>query len=61
MANVDLEGIARARAKEMDNQHSGRGQKGFVHKFGTKGTGRVNGNGTEGGGINRSVRPTPQN
>jgi hypothetical protein len=60
MANVDTEGIARARAKEQDNQHTGRGKMGFVCKPGTRGTGRVTGNGTQGGGINRSVRPTPQ-
>lgn len=60
MANVDSEGIARARAKETDNQHSGRGERGFVHKFGTRGTGRSKGNGTSGGGINRSLKSHPQ-
>ena len=59
-ANVDSEGISRARSKEMDNQHTGRGKKGFVHKFGTKGTG-MDGNGTKSGGINRPTSPTPQN
>jgi len=61
MANVDSEGIKRAISKETDNQHMGRGQRGFVHVSGTKGTGRVHGNGTSGGGINRSTKPTAQN
>lgn len=60
MANVDIEGLRRARAKESDNQHTGRGQRGFNLKFGTKGTGRIHGNGNGGGGINRSVKPTSQ-
>lgn len=61
MANSDPQGIARARAKENDNQHTGRGQRGFVHVSGTKGTGRTRGNGTSGGGINRATKPTMQN
>jgi hypothetical protein len=61
MANVDLEGLKRIPAKEIDNQHTGRGVRGFVHKMGTKGTGRVHGNGTEGGGVNRSTNSHPQN
>lgn len=58
-ANVDDKGQGRIASKEMDNQHSGRGKKGFVHKFGTKGTG-MDGNGTKSGGINRPTNSHPQ-
>ena len=66
MAQVDIEGLKRIPGKEMDNQHEGRGKRGFGnfgqgHTAGTRGTGRVHGNGTQGGGINRSTVSTPQN
>jgi len=57
----DNAGIARAKSKEVDNQHQGLGVRGFVQKFGTKGTGRIHGNGTDGGGINRAVQTHDQN
>lgn len=61
MANVDTEGLARISGKEIDNQHTGRGKRGFVYApaYGTKGTGH-DGNPGKAGGINRATKTHPQ-
>ncbi len=62
MAQQDPAGVAKARAIETDNQYEGRGKKGFVHKFGTRGTGMNGRTSTTSGQIanSRPLKPNPQ-